>query len=70
MSVALGAVLLGQQLAALSGAVGVAGQGHGRNAKLQLSLLLAPAEPVDGLYLHPQHRRRPRRVDPFGGDSV
>jgi len=43
---------------------------HGRNAKLQLSVLLAPAEPVDGLYLHPQHRRRPRRVDPFGGDSV
>jgi hypothetical protein len=40
---------------------------HGRNAKLQLSVLLAPAEPVEGLYLHPQHRRRPLRVDPFGG---
>ena len=29
---------------------------HGRNAKLQLSVLLAPAEPVDGLYRHPQHQ--------------
>jgi hypothetical protein len=43
---------------------------HGRNAKLQLSVLLAPAEPVDGLYRHPQHRHRPRRVDPFNGGSV
>jgi hypothetical protein len=43
---------------------------HGRNAKLQLSVLLAPAEPVDGLYLHLQHRRRPRRTDPFGDGSV
>jgi hypothetical protein len=25
---------------------------------------------VEGLYLHPQHRRRPRRVDPFGHQSV
>jgi len=43
---------------------------HGRNAKLQLSVLLAPAEPVDGLYRHPQLRRRSRRVDPFSGRSV
>jgi hypothetical protein len=43
---------------------------HGRNAKLQLSVLLVPAERVDGLSLHPQHRRRPRRVDPFSGGSV
>ena len=34
------------------------------------SVLLAPAGPVEGLYLHPQHRRRPRRVDPFGHQSV
>lgn len=44
--------------------------GHGRNAKLQLSVLLAPSEPVDGLYRHPQHRRRLRRVDPFGSGRV
>jgi hypothetical protein len=43
---------------------------HGRNAKLQLSVLLAPAEPVDGLYRHPQLRRRSRRVDPFSGGGV
>jgi hypothetical protein len=35
-----------------------------------LSVLLAPEEPVDGLYLQPQHRRRPRRLEPFGGQSV
>jgi hypothetical protein len=50
--------------------VGGAVDGHGRNAKLQLSVLLAPEEPVEGLYLHPQHRRRPRRVDHFGDMSV
>ena len=44
--------------------------GHGRNAKLQLSVLLAPAEPVDGLYRDPQLRRRSRRVDPFSEDTV
>jgi hypothetical protein len=43
--------------------------GNGRNAKLQLTVLLAPEEPVDGLYLHPQHRRRARRADaPMGMD--
>ena len=43
---------------------------HGRNAKLQLTVLLAPEEPVDGLYLHPQHRRRPRRADALRGMDV
>ena len=43
---------------------------HGRNAKLQLTVLLAPEEPVDGLYLHPQHRRRPRRADALRGVDV
>ena len=33
--------------------------GHGRNAKLQLSAVLASERPVDGLYGHPE--RRPRR---------
>jgi hypothetical protein len=42
---------------------------HGRNAKLQLTVLLAPEEPVDGLYVHPEHRRRARRADaPMGMD--
>ena len=31
---------------------------HQRNAKLQLTVLLAPPEAVPGLYLHPDHRRR------------
>jgi hypothetical protein len=44
--------------------------GHGRNAKLQLSVLLAPAEPADGLYRHPQHRRRSRRVNSLSDGSV
>ena len=44
--------------------------GHGRNAKLQLSVLLAPAKRVDGLYRDPQLRRRSRRVDPVGGRGV
>jgi hypothetical protein len=41
---------------------------HGRNAKPQLTVLLAPEQPVDGLYLHPQHRRRrlPRRQPGIG----
>jgi hypothetical protein len=34
---------------------------HQRNAKLQLTVLLSPAGPVPGLYLHPDHRRRLRR---------
>jgi hypothetical protein len=32
-----------------------------RNAKLQLSAVLAPGDEVPGLYLHPDHRRRLRR---------
>jgi len=43
-------------------AVGVALGDHGRNAKLQLTVVLAPEERVADLYLHPQHRRSPRRV--------
>ena len=35
---------------------------HLRNAKLQLTAVLAPGEEVPGLYLHPDHRRRPRRA--------
>jgi hypothetical protein len=38
--------------------VTVAFECHQRNAKLQLTVLLAPAEAVPGLYLHPDHRRR------------
>ena len=38
--------------------VGLAVEGHQRNAKLQLTVLLAPPEAVPGLYLHPDHRRR------------
>jgi IstB-like ATP binding protein len=34
---------------------------HQRNAKLQLTVLLAPRAAVPGLYLHPDHRRRRRR---------
>jgi hypothetical protein len=36
-------------------------RGHQRNAKLQLTVVLAPSEPVPGLYIHPDHRRRLRR---------
>ena len=36
--------------------------GHLRNAKLQLTVILAPGEEVPGLYLHPDHRRRLRRT--------
>ena len=38
-----------------------------RNAKLQLSAVLAPEDEVPGLYLHPDHRRRLRR-DPVRSD--
>jgi hypothetical protein len=38
--------------------VGLAFYDHQRNAKLQLTVLLAPPEAVPGLYLHPDHRRR------------
>ena len=41
--------------------VGLAVEGHQRNAKLQLTVVLAPAEAVRGLYVHPDHRRRRRR---------
>ena len=34
---------------------------HQRNAKLQLTVVLAPVEPAPGLYVHPDHRRRRRR---------
>ena len=33
-----------------------------RNAKLQLTAVLAPGDEVPGLYLHPDHRRRLRRA--------
>jgi hypothetical protein len=39
-------------------AVGLAFHDHQRNAKLQLTVLLAPPEAVPELYLHPEHRRR------------
>jgi hypothetical protein len=42
--------------------VGVSLEGHLRNAKLQLSVVLAPEGEVPGLYLHPDHRRRLRRA--------
>jgi hypothetical protein len=45
----------------LGEAVGVAGGLHQRNAKLRLTVTLSPAEPVPGLYVHPDHRRRLRR---------
>jgi hypothetical protein len=38
---------------------------HQRNAKLQLIVALATAEPVPGLYAHPDHRRRLRRPAPL-----
>ena len=34
---------------------------HQRNAKLQLTVVLALPEVVPGLYVHPDHRRRRRR---------
>ena len=42
-------------------AVAVSFQGHLRNAKLQLTAVLAPEEEIPELYLHPEHRRRLRR---------
>jgi hypothetical protein len=41
--------------------VGVAVEEYQRNAKLYLTVTLAPDGPVEGLYLHPDHRRRLRR---------
>src|SRR5579859_644387 len=38
-----------------------------RNAKLQLTAVLAPGDRVPGLYVHPDHRRRLRR-DPVRSD--
>ena len=38
-------------LDSVDGPIVIAGHCYGRNAKLQLSVLLAPAEPVEGLYL-------------------
>ena len=46
------------------GDIGVGGRFlgvHQWNAKLQLTVLLAPRAAVPGLYLHPDHRRRRRR---------
>ena len=42
--------------------VAVAFEGYLRNAKLQLTVVLAPGDEVPGLYLHPDHRRRLRRA--------
>ena len=54
----VGGVVFGEQFAAGAIAIGIPGQGHQRNAKLQLTVLLAPRDAVPGLYLHPEHRRR------------
>jgi hypothetical protein len=43
-------------------AVAVSFECHQRNAKLQLTVLLAPPEAVPELYLHPDHRRRRLRL--------
>jgi hypothetical protein len=43
--------------------IGFAVRHHQRNAKLQLTVVLTPAEAVPGLYVHPDHRRRRRRPD-------
>jgi hypothetical protein len=50
--------------------VGLAVEIDQRNAKLQLTVLLAPTEAVPGLYLHPEHRRRLRRPAVRGEFSV
>jgi hypothetical protein len=50
-----------KQFTAGTRAVGIAGERHQRNAKLRLTVALAPAEAVPGLYVHPDHRRRRRR---------
>jgi hypothetical protein len=42
--------------------VAAADTAHQRNAKLQLTVLLAPPEAVPELYLHPDHRRRRLRL--------
>jgi integrase len=47
-----------------------ASDSHQRNAKLQLTVVLAPDGPADGLYLNPQHRRRLRRAAIEGAQSV
>ena len=36
--------------------------GYQRNAKLQLTVTLSPAVAVPGLYVHPDHRRRLKRL--------
>jgi hypothetical protein len=36
---------------------------------LWLTVTLAPSEPVPGLYLHPEHRRRTHSAD-HGGPEV
>ena len=46
----------------LAAPVGLSFDVHLRNAKLQLSAVLAPGDEVPGLYLHPDHRRRLRRA--------
>jgi hypothetical protein len=48
--------------AGLFHAVGVAAGEYLRNAKLQLTVVLAPEAEVPGLYVHPDHRRRLRRA--------
>ena len=57
-------VVLGGGHAGRGGSGGAPGAsaGHLRNAKLQLSAVLAPGGEVPGLYLHPDHRRRLRRA--------
>ena len=46
----------------LAAPVGLAFDEYLRNAKLQLTAVLAPGDEVPGLYLHPDHRRRLRRA--------
>src|SRR5258708_3724327 len=65
-----GSVLLGGLVAcrgdtpsgSFVGAVAGAVHEHLRNAKLQLTVVLAPAGEVPALYIHPDHRRRLRRT--------
>jgi hypothetical protein len=44
-------------LAGVAHAVGLAAGDHQRNAKLQLTVMLADAEPVAGLYARIEYRR-------------